>query len=88
VHEQALIDDLVREIEEVAMRAGSTRVTRIRVRLGALAHLTPEHFGEHFELAANGTVAECATIDIEESHDPLEPDAAEIVLTSVDVEES
>jgi len=86
VHEQALIDDLVRKIEDVALAEGSTRVTRIRVRLGALSHLTPEHFREHFDQAAAGTIAERATIDIDARLDPLEPDAAEIVLTSVDVE--
>jgi hydrogenase nickel incorporation protein HypA/HybF len=45
-----------------ATAEGAERVTRIRVRLGALAHFTPEHFREHFEEASGGTVAENAAV--------------------------
>ena len=38
-------------------------MTRIRVRLGALSHFTPEHFREHFVDAARGTLAEGAEVD-------------------------
>ena len=86
MHEQALIDDLVREITDVAAAENSARVSRIHVRLGALAHLTPDHFLEHFKKAAAGTIAAGASVEISECHDPLEPRAAEIVLTSIDVE--
>lgn len=85
MHEQALIDDLIREIQSVADAEGASRVSRIRVRLGALSHLTAEHFREHFEQAAAGTLAEAAEVDIEECHDPLAATADEIILTSVDV---
>ena len=86
MHEQALIDDLVREITDMAAAENSTRVSRIDVRLGALAHLTPDHFVEHFEKAAAGTIAEGAHVEISACHDPLEPRAAEIVLRSIDIE--
>ena len=48
MHERALTRDLLRKIEEVARAGGATRVTRVSVRLGALAHLTPEHFEAQF----------------------------------------
>lgn len=61
-------------------------MTRIRVRLGALSHFTPEHFREHFEDASRGTLAERAEVETELRTDPTEPDAQGIVLESVELE--
>jgi hydrogenase nickel incorporation protein HypA/HybF len=83
VHEQALMDDLMRKLESEARGA---RVTRIRVRLGALSHFTEAHFREHFEDAARGTVAEGAAVECELRTDPTEPAAQGVVLESIDVE--
>ena len=63
MHERALMDDLMRKIEEVARADGAARVTRVAVRLGALSHFTPEHFREHFVDASRGTLAEGAEVD-------------------------
>jgi hydrogenase nickel incorporation protein HypA/HybF len=62
-------------------------VTRIRVRLGALSHFTPEHFKEHFDDAARGTRAEGAAVETELRTDPTEPQAQGVVLESIDIEE-
>jgi hydrogenase nickel incorporation protein HypA/HybF len=86
VHEKALMDDLIRKLEAEAGSAGATRVTRIRVRLGALSHFTEAHFREHFEHASRGTVAEGAAIEAELGTDPTEPNAQGVVLESIDVE--
>jgi hydrogenase nickel incorporation protein HypA/HybF len=86
VHEKALMDDLVRKIEAEAHREGGSGVTRIRVRLGALSHFTPEHFREHFEHASRGTVAEGAAVDAELRTDPTEPEAQGVVLESIELE--
>jgi hydrogenase nickel incorporation protein HypA/HybF len=77
------MDRLMRAIEDAA---GGQQVTRIRVRLGALSHFTPEHFREHFEDASRGTVAEGAEVEAELATDPTEPDAQGVRLESVDVE--
>jgi len=79
------MDDLVREIESVARAERAHRVTRVRVRLGALSHFTPEHFRDHFEDAARGTVAEAATVEVEVATDPTDSDAQAVRLESVDV---
>ena len=63
MHERALLDEVMRKIEQVAAAEGAARVTRIQVRLGALSHFTPEHFREHFVDASRGTLAEGATVD-------------------------
>jgi hydrogenase nickel incorporation protein HypA/HybF len=86
VHEQTLIRDVLSRIDEIARAEGATRVTGVRVRLGALAHCTPEHFREHFEDAARGTVAESATVDAEVVGDATSAGASDVVLESVELE--
>lgn len=85
MHERALMDDLVRKVLAVAEAEGAMSVSRIRVRLGALSHFTPEHFAEHWVDAARGTLAEDAEVDaaMDES---LDGEAAQgVVLESVEV---
>jgi len=86
VHEQALMKDLMRKIESQARTEGALRVTRIRVRLGALSHFTPGHFREHFADASRGTLAEGADVETELRTDPTEAEAQGVVLESIDVE--
>jgi hydrogenase nickel incorporation protein HypA/HybF len=86
VHEKALMDDLMRTIEAQAHAEGARRVTRIRVRLGALSHFTPAHFREHFEDASRGTLAEGAEVEAALRTDPTEAGAQGVVLESFDVE--
>jgi hydrogenase nickel incorporation protein HypA/HybF len=85
VHERALMDDLVRKVLAVVEAEGATAVTRIRVRLGALSHFTPEHFREHWQDASRGTLAEGAEVDARVD-DTLAGEAAQgVVLESVEV---
>jgi hydrogenase nickel incorporation protein HypA/HybF len=57
------MDDLVRKVLAVAETEGAGSVARIRVRLGALSHFTPEHFVEHWLDASRGTIAEGSAVD-------------------------
>ncbi len=86
MHERHLTEDLVRELERLAETEGGGHVTRIRVRLGALSHFTPDHFREHFAQAAAGTVAEGAEIQAELAADPTDPRAQDVVLETVELE--
>jgi hydrogenase nickel incorporation protein HypA/HybF len=86
VHEQTLMRDLIEKIAAEASAEGATRVTRVRVRLGALSHLTEDHFREHFEDDSRGTVAEGAAVDAELRTDPTEPHAQGVVLESIEIE--
>lgn len=86
MHEKALMDDLMRTIAAQAEAEGARRVTRIRVKLGALSHFTSDHFREHFEDAARGTLAEGADVEAELRTDPTEDNAQGVVLESIDVE--
>jgi hydrogenase nickel incorporation protein HypA/HybF len=86
MHEKALIDDVIRKIESTAHAEGAKRVVRIRVRLGVLSHFTPEHFKEHFDDAARGTIAEGAEVAAEVSGEPTDPDAQSVVLEEIELE--
>jgi hydrogenase nickel incorporation protein HypA/HybF len=78
----------MRRIEEVAHEAGATRVTLVSVRLGALSHLTPEHFREHFADAARGTIAANAEVEAVLDDDISDAQARDVLLESVEVETS
>ncbi|WP_018863238.1 MULTISPECIES: hydrogenase maturation nickel metallochaperone HypA [unclassified Thioalkalivibrio] len=85
MHEFSLMADLMRKIEQVAADNNAERVTRVRVWLGALSHITPEHFREHFEDGTRGTLAEGAELEVETSDDETHPEAQQILLRSLDV---
>lgn len=85
MHEFALMKDLMREIDSVAKREGATSVVAVKVRLGALSHMTPSHFREHFEDSARDGVAAGARVDVEIGTDISDPRARDVILESVEV---
>ncbi len=86
MHETGLVRDLLRRIEEVARQEGARRVTAVSVRLGALSHLSPEHFTEHFRAAARGGIAEGARLEIAVDRDPHHPEAQWLRLEEVELD--
>ena len=86
MHDQALMADLMKKIEELAMHEGASRVRTIQVSLGALSHMTPEHFREHFDGVASGTLAEHAEIQATLETDTTADDAQGIRLTGLELE--
>jgi len=86
VHEASLIRDLMQKIVKLAAAEGAARVVRVDVWLGALSHLSADHFREHFAQAAGGTIAEGASLDVLVSTDIDDPDAQALLLRSVEVE--
>lgn len=87
MHEFHLIHDLMRKISTLAAEQGARKVTVVRVALGALAHISAEHFREHFEEAATGTIADGARLEVEQLTDEESPAAQDILLRSVDLED-
>lgn len=87
MHEFSLINDLMRKITTIAREQGAKKVVSVKVKLGALAHISPDHFREHFEEAAGGTVAAGARLEVELNPDENDPHAQDILLDSVEVEE-
>lgn len=85
MHEQSLMNNLMSKILSLAEKEHAAIVTKVSVKLGALSHMSPEHFKEHFDIASKGTIAENALIDTEESQDLNDPNAQTILLKSIDV---
>lgn len=88
MHEEAMVRDLVRKVEEVARVEGSTRVTLVRVRVGVLSHLTAAGLRDRWPIATLRTAAEGSRLDLTVSSDSHDPRSTEVVLESVDVADS
>jgi len=86
MHELSLIANLLRKIEAICREQGSRRVTGVKVRIGALAHISADQFCYHFTHAARSTVAEGARLETEMLTDIADPQAQEVLLDSVEVE--
>jgi hydrogenase nickel incorporation protein HypA/HybF len=81
MHEMSLLRGLLAQIDDLARKHGAKRVTAVRLKLGPLAHIEPDHLREHFVEAARGTVAEAARLDIETTEE-----LHELTLESIDIE--
>ena len=88
MHEAGMIRDLLRRIRQLADDEAATAVTGVTVWLGALSHISPEHFRDHFERETLGSIAEGATLSIESSDDIHHPDAQAILLRNIDVSDT
>ena len=87
MHEASLIRDLTKKVNEVAINNQKNgKIVSIKVKLGALSHISASHFKDHFEQETRGTFLEGTNIAIEELHDPYDPLAQEIILESVEFE--
>jgi hydrogenase nickel incorporation protein HypA/HybF len=86
MHETSLMVDLLRKVEAILHEHHAKRVLSIKVRLGALSHFSPEHFREHFEIAARRTSAEHANLEIVLVGDINDPHAQDVMIENVEVE--
>ncbi|MGR9089379.1 MAG: hydrogenase/urease maturation nickel metallochaperone HypA [Gammaproteobacteria bacterium] len=86
MHEASLIGDLIAKVATLAEAQDAHKVTRVSVWLGALSHLSPEHFRQHFATDASGTIADGAELEIETSDDIGDPNAEALLLRSIEVE--
>jgi hydrogenase nickel incorporation protein HypA/HybF len=86
MHELSLMADLMRKLTAITREQGAKKLVRVTIKLGALAHISRDHFREHFVHAARGTPAEGARLDIVELTDETDLHAQGIVLESVVVE--
>jgi len=87
MHEEAVLRDLVRKLDEVARTNGVPRIRGFTVWIGGLSHLTEEQLRGRFPMAARGTAAEGARLRVERSTDLTDPRAQGVVLVNVDLDE-
>lgn len=86
MHEMSLINNLLGKMETIAREQNAKKISKVKIRLGALSHISAGHFREHFVEGVKGTAAEGAELEIETSNDLEDPHAQDILLISVDVQ--
>ena len=86
MHEASLITNLLHQIMAIMRQQGTGRVVGVTVKLGALSHISPDHFREHFMHGARGTIAGGVRLALEIGHDLGDPYTQNIVLACLDVE--
>lgn len=88
MHEFSLIKDLIQKIISIAHEQRASKVVAVTVKLGALSHISPDHFREHFIHASHGTIAEGAQLHIEILNNTDDPLAQEVLLENIEVIEN
>ena len=86
MHEMSLMNNLLAKIEQIAKENNSNKVSKVCVTIGALAHISEDHFREHFIEGTTGTIAEEAELFVTMNEDINDPNAQDILLTSIDVQ--
>jgi hydrogenase nickel incorporation protein HypA/HybF len=67
MHEMALATGLLDIVEAAARAHGATRVTGVRLEIGALSHVAAQALSFCFDAVTRGTLAEGATLTIDET---------------------
>jgi len=80
------MSDLVNKILALADQQNAHRVTEVQVWLGALSHMSAEHFQEHFSQAASDTIAADAALKIDCSEDIHDRNAQSLLLRGIEVD--
>lgn len=88
MHEHSLIKNLLDKINQLAEQQQGRKIAAVNIQLGALAHISAAHFREHFEHETAGTALADIRLKIEELADINHPRAQDIVLESIEFEES
>jgi hydrogenase nickel incorporation protein HypA/HybF len=65
MHELSICLSLLDQVERIAREHGADRVERILLRIGPLSGVEAPLLANAYPLAAAGTIAEAATLDIE-----------------------
>jgi hydrogenase nickel incorporation protein HypA/HybF len=85
MHEHSLMQNFIKQILTAADKDKASEVSAISVRLGALSHMSKDHFIEHFNEVARDTIAEHARLDITEDQDPFADNALGIWIENIEV---
>src|SRR3990172_4588295 len=85
MHEFSLIKDLIHKITTIAREQHASKVISVTVKLGALSHISPDHFREHFIHASHGTISEGARLNIEFMNDITDPQSQEVLIKNIEV---
>jgi Zn finger protein HypA/HybF involved in hydrogenase expression len=83
MHEEALLRDLRRKVDELSVQHGGARIVRARVTLGALSHLDEPRLRELWTRAMHGGAGEAAALEVNLLPGLDDPRSSSVVLESV-----
>ncbi|MGB6501291.1 MAG: hydrogenase maturation nickel metallochaperone HypA [Thermoplasmata archaeon] len=83
MHEERLLRDLRRSLEEIAARERLPRILRVRLWIGALAHVSEDALRARWEFVVRGTAAEGSALEVEISENIGDPHADRLRLVRV-----
>ena len=87
VHEQTLLKELRRKVDELSAAHGRAPIVRARVAVGVLSHLDEPRLRELWTRAMAGGPAANAALEVELLPGLDHPQAASVVLRSVTFDE-
>ncbi len=87
MHEERLLRELHRKLAELAPVGGPVRVTAVRLRVGALAHVPESTLRSRWPEVTEGTRAGASRLEITTASEITDPNSAGILLVSVDVDD-
>ena len=64
MHETHLIQPIIKGISEHASREGAQKVSKVRLKIGALTGVKEDSFTETFRVLAKGTILEEAELEL------------------------
>jgi len=85
MHEFSLIKDLIHKITNIAHEQHASKVLSVTVKLGALSHISQDHFRDHFVYASRGTISEGAQLNIEAQTDITDPQSQDVLIQNIEV---
>ncbi len=88
MHEEALLRDLRRALDEVARSQGARRLSGVVLWVGALSHVTEASLRSRWPETVRGSAAEGAALAVVVSDDPFDARADRVVLREVRVAEA
>ena len=65
MHELAVCQGLMRQLEDIANREHAERITRIRLQIGPLSGVEPQLLQDAFPIASASSVAQSAALEID-----------------------
>lgn len=88
MHDRKIAQDLVRTAGVAALERGASRVSAMRLRIGAHSHIDPEALRGQVEWWSHGTIVEGALVMVERAgSDVGDRHSEDVRLVSIDVED-
>ncbi|HEU4343975.1 MAG TPA: hydrogenase maturation nickel metallochaperone HypA [Candidatus Binatia bacterium] len=85
MHEWRLAHSLVTDITRAAALHDAIKILTVKIRVGPLAGISADHLREQFRVAALGSIAEGASLEIVISDGLNGDEATRVVIESLEV---